>query len=410
MKINDILTNPEMSKYLGDNVLFIIRCFTGPIQSLNARNLLWHGFLGCNDLPNSFISFLFALIVSVGALPEVRAKKNVRNSFDLRPVMDSISIPKISVNVEQMLELTANTEFIPANRLVDWQKAFSLYDSKQYFYCISLLLPLLEHSLRRLFGIVNNCEDRIHCADTDEAYTTFDEILDTIVTDKTTKVPNKLYQELGDKIMHMLFDVLFWKDGPRIRDKVAHGCLVQSNVPSSIADILVYLCVILFKKYKSPPTEEHSSDDQESIIHLYYHSYSSYFHPAKMLAEDIVQCRNELLRFYGKYVECTLPKHQIAKELGKPLVLLVPDESTCQSAIQNLQDQILKLHHTGINFDNFDSASQDLILTEIEFPSYFVGKIGNCMSVGLNSIYVLRKVVFHLREVFTITEIGRAHV
>jgi len=134
MKINDILTNPEMSKYLGDNVLFIIRCFTGPIQSLNARNLLWHGFLGCNDLPNSFISFLFALIVSVGALPEVRAKKNVRNSFDLRPVMDSISIPKISVSFEQMLELTADTEFIPANRLVDWQKAFSLYDSKQYFY------------------------------------------------------------------------------------------------------------------------------------------------------------------------------------------------------------------------------------------------------------------------------------
>lgn len=50
---------------------------------------------------------------------------------------------------------------------------FSCY---RFDFCIILLLPQLEHGLRRVFAIVNNCPHRALTAESVVLYTTFDEV------------------------------------------------------------------------------------------------------------------------------------------------------------------------------------------------------------------------------------------
>lgn len=42
--------------------------------------------------------------------------------------------------------------------------------------CVILLLPQLEHGLRRVFACVNNCPHRVLTAESTVLYTTFDEV------------------------------------------------------------------------------------------------------------------------------------------------------------------------------------------------------------------------------------------
>ena len=42
--------------------------------------------------------------------------------------------------------------------------------------CVMLLLPQLEHGLRRVFASINNCPHRVLTAESTVFYTTFDEV------------------------------------------------------------------------------------------------------------------------------------------------------------------------------------------------------------------------------------------
>lgn len=53
--------------------------------------------------------------------------------------------------------------------------------------CIVLLLPQLEHGLRRVFACVNNCPSRALTAESTVLYTTFDEVNKHISLDLFTK-------------------------------------------------------------------------------------------------------------------------------------------------------------------------------------------------------------------------------
>jgi len=50
---------------------------------------------------------------------------------------------------------------------------FSCY---RFDLCVALLLPQLEHGLRRVFALVNNCPHRVLTAESTVLYTTFDEV------------------------------------------------------------------------------------------------------------------------------------------------------------------------------------------------------------------------------------------
>jgi len=57
--------------------------------------------------------------------------------------------------------------------LMEHSVIFSCY---RFDLCIALLLPQLEHGLRRVFAFVNNCPHRVLTAESSVLYTTFDEV------------------------------------------------------------------------------------------------------------------------------------------------------------------------------------------------------------------------------------------
>jgi hypothetical protein len=159
LKINEVLTSPDLEQFIGEDVVFLIRCFTGPLQSLNLRNLVWHGFLGIHEFYPSFASFLFVLIFSVGALPSIKGTKSVRKLSDIDFFMQKcgVSVKMTDYSPEHLTDIIEHSFFIAKNRLPDWKKAMEFFLDGEYYFSLILLLPLLEHSLRRLFAYLKNC-------------------------------------------------------------------------------------------------------------------------------------------------------------------------------------------------------------------------------------------------------------
>jgi hypothetical protein len=99
-----------------------------------------------------------------------------------------------------------------------------------------LVLPQLEHSLRRVFVVISGCEDVLLSAgqiyfflffDSVESETvmkTLQMLLDVHHESATReKTPNKMNQELGLPLMYLMHDYLVWEGGLRIRDRISHG-------------------------------------------------------------------------------------------------------------------------------------------------------------------------------------------
>lgn len=45
LKMNEMLQTPILQGMLDENVLFVLKLLCGPLQGINMRNLIWHGFL-----------------------------------------------------------------------------------------------------------------------------------------------------------------------------------------------------------------------------------------------------------------------------------------------------------------------------------------------------------------------------
>jgi hypothetical protein len=405
LRINDILKNPELDKYLGEDVVFLIRCFTGPIQSMNLRNLLWHGFLGLNEFQPAFTSFLFALIFSVGNLESVKGRTSLRESLDVDQFMKDTQAVILDPNFEKdhLLDMVRHSFFIAELRKIDFEKAIDSFYRGEYYYTIALLLPLLEQSMRRFFGYVNNCPERIHCAETDIMYTTFDEMLDPFV-DEDGNIPNLLYNEIGHHVLFALFDYLFWKDGPRIRDKIAHGIVNPRTIPKCIPQMILNSLVYLCYKYSVFPPGEEPAVPYHELYKEWYDSFNNYeplFHPVKCLVKDMFDCHSIWKNFHDEFIQVRKSTERVQKEYDSVPLKMIDDSLECQTALQHVHDQILSQHNSIVLFHS-DTLSQSLEYYHVSkkpvLPLKFTGKVGNCLSTNLNAVYVLRKIVFHTRE------------
>jgi hypothetical protein len=413
LRINDILIKPELEQILGEDVVFVIRCFTGPLQSMNVRNLCWHGFIGTQEFKPSFASFLFILIFNVGSICPNRT--NVRKSIDMTAFMSKrkVDILEEEFRKEHIIDIIDHSYFIAQNRLGDWKKAISLFYDNQYFYSIIMLLPLLEHSLRRVFGYVNECPERIYCAETSVTYTTFDEMLDPDLDEHT---PNALYAEIGPNVLNALFDILVWKDGPRIRDKLAHGMCDPAVIPRSIPQMIINCALYLCYKYSNFPESEQPDIPYHELYSSWYEYMSNYetlFHPSKFLVRNMTECYKIWKEFHFEFVTVGKSTEPVKREITKPLVPIVDDVQLLYTAIDQAHDQIRAIHSSKILFhhDHADSVTIDysVITKKPSIPIKFTSKIGNCSSVELTAIYMLRKTTKHVCElIVTIKELYEA--
>ncbi|KAG2373163.1 hypothetical protein C9374_012765 [Naegleria lovaniensis] len=471
LKINELLMVEEIESVLGKEFVFIFKCFSGPLQGLNLRNVVWHGFLDASHFPRSFASFLIVLIVTLAKKESV--KNTLQSSNQMRRSFNAMmDIPQLSGNPcrskisnflltdenspKQVEHLIDSSYFIPLRSKKDWKLSLSYYRQGNFYLSFVLLFPHLEHALRRLFAFSNQNFVRLFSAETDQVYTTFDEILhpsldyetSTELTDGEAvssvwnfESRNRVIEEMGEELMLSLFDILFFKDGPRIRDKLSHGVVDPLTINKNIVHlceqvITIALCMVhRYSIVSLPCCNNHESD--KTTLFDYLHEASSKFtfqiyHPQMSLLNEFETTVNK----FKTFSENTLSKaweYKFANNLTKHLFVKYPlergekrfvvrESSDLEELIEVYNNNMKQINHESVvynhlyiknihisnilkkkseeslpnaHIDSFLDAFKDLSKTTFKprLPLTFCGKCGNTQSIEFTKIYRLTDIV-----------------
>ena len=166
--------------------------------------------------------------------------------------------------------------------------------------CIVLLLPQLEHGLRRLFALANNCPERVLTAENTVLFTTFDEILSPSINSNTR---NRLHSLTGSNYITMLMDILMYPEGPRLRDRFSHGETYfgpteetdqteLQALASYVLSVCVCFCVLCLNKQAKLHCMTYISK-----VHSVSRTYTSVFHPIALYKSQLKQLCQKLTRF-----------------------------------------------------------------------------------------------------------------
>eukprot|EP00795_Rhopilema_esculentum_P003105 gene3105-1398_t len=217
--LRDLLNTDCLLEVFGEAPIAVLQTLMGPPASLNLRNVLWHGFPMLGEIQDKFCVILVELIAALGEVLKMNSLLSIRHRQKLKlPSTNLIQeiFPLITTEKDLLLKVFKSTSFIPPGMLPAWKMTIELFLSKRFSDAVILFLPQLEHALRCLFVVVNQCPGRLLTAESDVLYTTFDEML---AKDIDEDKPNKLLTEIGRNLTEMLFDLLFFPEGPRLRDR-----------------------------------------------------------------------------------------------------------------------------------------------------------------------------------------------
>ncbi|KAM9316724.1 endoplasmic reticulum membrane-associated RNA degradation protein [Gastrophryne carolinensis] len=294
--LRDLLASEELATIFSKSVMDVLRIFLGSPESLNLRNLLWHGFASPEEIPPKYCSVLLLLTAGLGQILQTQCG-NTGTLLIHRPYLvyhnqEEITVfPDLGATVLSVSEkLVEKSKFVLANMVLFWKEAIAAFIQGRYADCAIVLLPQLEAGLRLLFTTVNNCPHRMLTAESNILYTTFDEILAKQLDDASD---NNLPTELGEPAMEFLWDMLSHQEGPRVRDRLGHGEIQLSKFPRQTAtDLLGFSIALLYKYY-----EDNKVEEEVAVLYPFVEaveSYKSKFHPIALLQKQLIQCLESL--------------------------------------------------------------------------------------------------------------------
>jgi hypothetical protein len=379
IKFNDILATSELRDLLGRDVVFFLKLVCGPTQGMSLRNVVWHGVLNDSEFPEYYASLLLLMIVSLVELPGVKEALNDRSQLESLMEFDvPIEIPLIDYNT-----MIDSTFFLPFRQRESWKDALQFYNRGEHYYAAILLFPLLEHSLRRLFAICNERVEQIETTDTEAVYVTFEDSLSPHLGYGIGR--NKLFDELDVNILHVVHDVMVWKD-VQSRIRIAHGVLDPHCIPKSIIDRIIVLIIFLCKKYEYKSTEHVS------------HDYTPAFHPQKKLASELVELSDQMNTFWND---------TILEYVEKELI----EENSNSLLNRNLRDQVesllLKIDQymtTKFNYRSSFTAHMEHTAPLIQYhtipyyiPEQYEGQVGS----NITAIEYMRKSCSDVKQIIS---------
>ncbi|XP_073483980.1 endoplasmic reticulum membrane-associated RNA degradation protein isoform X4 [Aquarana catesbeiana] len=272
--LRDLVSSEELATIFGKSVMDVLRIFIGSPESLNLRNILWHGFASPHEIPPKYCSML---LLFTGGLGQILQANNSGTLLVHRPyfVFNSAEelqvFPDLDEEVLSLSEkLVEESKFVLANMIPYWKEAITAFKQLRYADCAILILPQLESGLRLIFTTVNNCPDRMLTAESNTLYTTFDE--------------------------EFLWDVLNHQEGPRVRDHLSHGEIQLCDLPRGIANDLLGFSIVLLYKYCNHNTGKEAAILCPLIDAL--GSYRSRFHPVALLQKQVLQCMTSLQKWF----------------------------------------------------------------------------------------------------------------
>lgn len=293
--LRDLLASQELATMFGQDVMNVLRVFLGSPQSLNLRNILWHGFAAPAEIPPMYTSMLLLLTAGLGQILQKGSMPLHRPYFRLTQLEELAVFPDINEEAIALAEdFIGKSDFVVEIMTPYWREAVAAYRNQRYADCVILLLPQLETGLRKLFTIVNNCPSRILTAESTMLYTTFDEMLAKYLENDDT---NQLPTALGDPIMEILWDLLNHQEGPRIRDHLSHGELDLKLFPKKMASHIVALAIVLLHRCYKNGNEIAMENECLRVIISSTSSYCSRFHPIGRLKQQLRHCVGSLRKW-----------------------------------------------------------------------------------------------------------------
>ncbi|XP_042887963.1 endoplasmic reticulum membrane-associated RNA degradation protein-like isoform X2 [Penaeus japonicus] len=316
--LRDLLATPELEELIGKVKVQLLIVMLGSVLGLNLRNIAWHGFLSPHETSQAFVATIIFILADCGrTLKNTSKVKNIptrpRTTFEeascLGNVVDDIIIPRRVV----LDELMKSSSFVSSVMYPAWIKAFELLEKEQWGSCTTLLLPLMECSMRAMFAHVNKVSERMLTAENSTLYTTMDEILSqymnsgpthltvnkehgkhefssrdcvrssgkrhsevtksTLVNDArertdqededcelvNSKEKNQVQYAIGTKLNEALHDLLNFVQGPRVRDRVSHGEAELQEIPSFMTCHILYLSLLVLSS-EGPESDEAPCD------------------------------------------------------------------------------------------------------------------------------------------------------
>lgn len=317
--LRDLILDETLQELIDSKVtIFLIHVLLGTPRSLNLRNIVWHGFSCVPDFPDHsyesssvFVSTIYILIRHLGKKIKVLKETSFPSFYmQWRPKHSLERVDKIYMsigavklkNVINRLELDVlerwndleNSEglrFMATKRSIV-ENCIDSYKKSNFWLSLCLLVPEWEFVARVLFTIVNKCDERIQTAESDELYTTFDEILSHQINDQNNRFP----QTIGLDHMELLLDFLVLPEGPRLRDKISHGEVssddkfVQKGLDLVIASYLDITYAI-----QNISGSSNILDINSSLIS----GYNSQYHPTSLLIENIMIASDGIQKLSG---------------------------------------------------------------------------------------------------------------
>jgi hypothetical protein len=303
--LKDLVCSENLIAVLGESLCHLLAIFFYSPRSLNLRNLIWHGFLQPNELNEDYIFFLIAIITSINGIlsteiftqriaslkerPQINLNENLKRNFKNSQIIENFS-----------QKFTKECSFIFQNsKLIDnkeiWIKSFS--ENETSFDIIILLLPQIEHLLRKLYSLYN-LDSQCQIAKIDEYYLTIDDLLKFKNTKSCTN--NKLIDQLDPQLILFIHELFMYEDGPRLRDRASHGELNQKAMARYYADCIQFLSVLLASACLN-------LNQNENLQRLYlfkskiYSEFESIHHPISILKKTVYTTVDLSMEFYIDY-------------------------------------------------------------------------------------------------------------
>lgn len=203
-----VIRHRELPALIGSDICtFLDMLFGGP-DTLNFRNLLWHGFLNPSDIDLKLGYCLFYVLKQMG-------KKHDRFEVRKRPVrfmtlpfgFDKLEFtyPNVDLTIPQIC-------WLDSNFVIVLKRAFTVYLNREWLLYLCLCLPVLEHLLRSLYCKTLGLPERQ--LSSESGGLKFVD-LDTVMFDNNYKLFQPVRSLLKDLFHHCY--------GPQIRNRISHG-------------------------------------------------------------------------------------------------------------------------------------------------------------------------------------------
>ncbi|XP_054933744.1 endoplasmic reticulum membrane-associated RNA degradation protein-like isoform X2 [Dermacentor andersoni] len=295
--LKDILSAPQLHEVFGPELMTLLQVIVGPPQSLNLRNVVWHGFVRSEEVDSRYAYLLICIVLSLGE--QMRQRRGVdgqdiqrRKCFSLeRHAVMLDDFHDVDFSRDDFLSILESSALVLPGQMAYWQACMNLLSRALYAECLTLALPQLECVLRVLYTKVNDCSHRLLTAEMSTLYTTMDEVL---AKDMESGLPNAVRVALGDPHFEMFLDIFSYLEGPRLRDKVSHGEVDLRTVSEGLVLHLLHLTAITcsIELLNNANTE----NGYATVLRKVSNSYRAHFHPTQLLWRKVQEAIPKLHR------------------------------------------------------------------------------------------------------------------